>query len=635
MCGIAGIVVSSKNGLSNEQKKILEQDIHSMTDVISHRGKDSGNYFIDDNGQCFLGHRRLSIIDLSEQASQPMTSFDGRFQIIFNGEIYNYNEIAEELKSFGIKFSTQSDTEVLLQAYIKWGKDCLNKLRGMFSFAIWDSLNKKLFAARDHLGKKPFYWFCGQADFGKIFAFSSELKSFSKLSFYKKELNLDAVDEYLSFYSINSPDTFFKNIFSLEPAHFLQYCDENLITQRFWDLRDINLNDSLNFDEIKDRTKNILEESVRLRMRADVSVGAFLSGGFDSATIVGLMSNLTNLPVKTFSIGFEKEGDYINELSLAAMVAKKFGCDHRGFIVTGEQFRKAFDNFIYYIDQPSGDGVNGFLISQFASQHVKVALSGLGGDEVFLGYKYFEDLLKLKTFNNKLGFFLAYLFKYNKYFRSFAYRYNLQFLRFYGLKDKDIYLQMRSLFLNDEKNLLVNNKSILKNRYLEKASVLLDKIFDLDSLYDQLNAFSKAELSWYTPGMLLKDSDVTAMAFTLEVRVPFLDKQLVEFLLSVSGKHKTYLGQKYNKPLLVDLFEDLLPKELLNFPKHGFEMPVGFWIIKYFQKELKELENLSWLNKSYVEKLICDFKRNPKNYLRVWSLIVLNKWLQSNNFEIS
>ncbi|KKP26356.1 MAG: Asparagine synthetase [candidate division TM6 bacterium GW2011_GWE2_31_21] len=637
MCGIAGIIVDSSH--SDFQKLTIDfsSDIKLMTESISHRGMDSGNYFIDDEKGCFLGHRRLSIIDLSDVANQPMDSLDGRYKIIFNGEIYNYQQLTSELEAEGVKFVTKSDTEVLLNLYILYGKSCLKNLRGMFSFAIWDSNEKRLFAARDHLGKKPFNFIVGEKGGVKYFAFSSELKSFSNLSFYKKELNLAAVNEYLSFYSINAPDSFYKDVYALPPAHFAEFKDGNLEIGRYWDLREIQTNCDLNLHQIKTNLRDLVKESVRLRMRADVPVGAFLSGGLDSTTIVGLMSTLTDIPVKTFSIGFEKEGSYIDELSLASKVAKKFGCDHHETIISGTQFKKVFNDFIYYIDQPSGDGINGFLVSQVAAQHVKVSLSGLGGDEVFLGYRYFQDLLRLQkfdgSFNKKFISIFADLFNKNKIFRSLAYKTGFSFLRFYGLKDKDIYLQMRSIFQIDEKEKLVKNKDILKFDYLSKASNILDPIFSRSD--DFLNKFSKSELSWYTPGMLLKDSDVTAMAFTLEVRVPFLDKNLVECLLTVPSKYKIYEGQKYNKPLLANLFDGLIPAEILNFPKHGFEMPIGFWLIKHFEKELNYLQNVSFLNQEYVKKLVCDLRRNPKNYLKVWTLLVLCKWLEKQGFEIA
>ena len=431
--------------------------------------------------------------------------------------------------------------------------------------------------------------------------------------------------------------TFLENVFALMPGHFIEFKDGKLTIERYWDLQKICTEDNCDdLKRVKEQVREKLSEAVGLRMRADVPVGAFLSGGIDSATIVGLMSRMTNMPIKTFSIGFGEEGKYINELPLAKLVAQKFGCDHHELKIDGQFLKKNFDGFIKAIDQPSGDGINSYLISKVASNHVKVALSGLGGDEVFLGYRYFQDLTRLDNWKNsfsrrRLLPFLSYLFNKNRFFRSFAYRNKMEFVRFFGQRDSDLYLESRQLFSEEEKLNLVKDRKFLNFNTLEDAKALLNPIFE--SKIDELNAFSKAELCWYAPGMLLRDADATSMASTLEVRFPFLDRGLVELLLRIPSKHKIHLNQKINKPLLSSLFKDLLPEEVLKFPKHGFEMPIGFWLLEHFSKELDELENVNWLNGKCVNLLVRDLKRNPKNYLKVWSLLVLHHWLSQNGFE--
>jgi asparagine synthase (glutamine-hydrolysing) len=626
MCGITGII-NLQNKLDSS---VLKSDLYKMTDAIKHRGKDGKGYFVDGKTKCFLGHRRLSIIDLSDTGAQPMYSYDNRYVIVFNGEIYNYKELAIELEKTGVNFTSKSDSEVLLYSYIVWGKDCLNKLRGMFAFAIWDKNEEKLFAARDHLGIKPFYWFFQE----NVFAFSSELKSFFNVSFFKKELNQDAISQYLSFYSLNPPDTFVKNVYMLLPAHFIELKKGELNINQYWNLNDVKTNnDFTDLESIKKNVREKLLESVKLRMRADVDVGAFLSGGLDSSTIVALMSSMTDKKIKTFSIGFGQEGQYLNELPLAKKIAQKFGCAHSELVIDGKFFKDNFNNFIDAIDQPSGDGVNSYLVASATSQHVKVALSGLGGDEVFLGYKYFYDLVKFDSasknnFKRQFLPILSYLFNNFRLFQSVAYRSGLEFLRFYGLKDEDIYIKSRTLFSENEKIKILK----LDIGNVTQAKNFLDKIF-VNNI-DRLNNFSKADLSWYVPGMLLRDADATSMSHTLEVRFPFLDKDLISLLLTIPSKNKIYLNQKVNKPLLANLFDDLLPEEILKYPKHGFEMPVGFWLLKYFEKEINDLKNVSWLNKTYVEKLIYDLKIRPKNYLKIWTILVLNSWLVRNQFEV-
>ena len=285
MCGISGIISDE----SVDNKKVLRSEVIKMTDALKHRGNNEPKFFED--SRCFFGHQRLSIIDLSPAAAQPMPSLCGRYVIVFNGEIYNYIELASELRQHGANVSGNNDTEVLLYSYIVWGKDCLDKLRGMFSFAIWDLKKQKLFAARDHLGIKPFYWFNGNIEGKQCFAFASEIKSFLKTSFISRIVNKQALKNYLLFYSINPPNTIIKDIYSLMPGHYLEYENGNIKTSSYWSVFNLKTDQRWQgVEEIQARVRETLYESVKLRMRADVSVGAFLSGGLDSATIVGLLA---------------------------------------------------------------------------------------------------------------------------------------------------------------------------------------------------------------------------------------------------------------------------------------------------------------------------------------------------------
>jgi len=636
LCGVTGIVSNSSRYNTERNKEKWLPQLNQMIQAIQHRGKDGSGFYIDDQGICFLGHTRLSILDLRSVANQPMCSDDGRFVISFNGEIYNYKELRILLEKEGIKFRTNSDTEVLLYSYQVLGKNCLDKLRGIFAFAIWDNLTRKLFAARDHLGVKPFYWFYQKIEGEDVFLFASELKAILSNSFVDRKINLNAFYNYLSFYSINPPDSLIKNIYQLEPGNFLELDSVGLNIEKYWDLQKFKTNEELkDLSQIKTKLREKLLQTIDLQMRSDVDVGAFLSGGLDSATIVGLMSQVTDKKVHTFNISFGAEGQYIDESKLAKNVAIKFGCQHHEVKVSSKEFKDSFEDFIIAIDQPSGDGINSFFVSKFTAQHVKVALCGLGGDEVFLGYRYFQDLVKQQSYQkhflkNKFLPAFSCFYNNNRLFRSFAYRNKMNFLKFWPAQKEDFYFKSRTLFDAKEQRKLLKNAFVYEPKPWQK---FVKNIFDAEK--DSLNAFSKAELCWYTPGILLRDSDATSMASTLEVRVPFLDHELVEFLVQIPSQFKIHLNQKVNKPLLANLFDNLLPEQILTYPKRGFEMPIGFWLQDCFSKELDDLRNVRWLNRNQVDKLLSQFNKDPKQYLKVWSLIVLNSWLQEYKVEFA
>ena len=636
VCGIVGFIDFSNETERLNHRSSLVRNLEDMAQSIQHRGKDGQGFYTDQNNYCYFGHRRLSILDRSQASDQPMQSSDGRYSIIFNGEIYNYKELAQELTKAGVVFTTTGDTEVLLQGYIVWGKAVLTKLRGMFAFALWDNKLKKLFIARDHFGIKPVYWFYHEQGERKLFGFASEIKALLATSFVEKKLNKEALNHYLSYHFVRPPLTMVQDVFSLEPAHYMEFDQAGLRIEKYWDISTIHTEQQFEGSAILHQVKDALHDSVSMHLRSDIPVGAFLSGGLDSSALVALSAEQTSIPIKTFSIGFGKEGAYLDETELAKKVAQKFGCDHQKLTIDGKFLRSKFDDFIAAIDQPSGDGLNSYLVALAAGSDVRVALSGLGGDELFLGYRYFHDLSKMQRWEDsfvKRMFLpaLSYGYKQSSLMRGLAYKNKMDFLKFWPARKDNFYLRNRSLFNREEINRLLP-RSLRVDAESLGTSEALESLFMHEP--DFLNGFSKAELSWYTPGVLLRDADATGMASTLEVRFPFLDKPLVELMLSIPSSFKVQPDQKTNKPLLVGALGDLLPQELLDAPKRGFEMPVGYWLVNNFTRELRSLSATPWLATEPVNRLLEQFYKHPKSYIKVWSLIVLKQWVTHHQLEI-
>jgi asparagine synthase (glutamine-hydrolysing) len=622
MCGIAGIVTYYQNA------ERLEKELKSMTRAIAHRGNNGQGFFTSKQSYCFLAHRRLAIIDLSTAALQPMKSSDGRYTIVFNGEIYNYRELAQELyKEIGFQCTTSSDTEVLLAGYQLWGHQVVTKLRGMFAFAIWDETKQELFAARDHTGMKPFYWFYNSVEGKPVLAFASELKGLLAASFIPRTINTQAVTNFLTFGAINAPMTILQQVHSLLPGHYMYVRSSGPEIHRYWTPVTISRNDGGNAAHIQQKTAELLQESVALHMRADISVGAFLSGGIDSSVLVGLMARLSSKPIETFSIGFQ-EHSVINELPLARLVAQKFGTSHHEIMISKSEFHTALNDFTAAIDQPSTDGMNSFFVARATAQQVSVAVSGLGGDEVFLGYRYMKDLVRLwqsqkKLFASRYIPALAQWQTTNSFVRSIIYRTGNQWM-LHANKQLPVqqYASVRQLFSPTQVQDLIPALS----QAVPWIDPQLAELFTDSS--DWANDLSKAELLWYTAGTLLRDADATAMASTLEVRFPYLDPVLIEHLLSVPSSYKLTRGQEVNKPLLTNLFPDLLPDEIKQFPKHGFELPIRTWIQETCRAEIIRLQDIPWLNKTIIGELTYQFFKDPKNYHKMWSILVLVRWLE-------
>ncbi|MEO8583055.1 MAG: asparagine synthase (glutamine-hydrolyzing) [Flavitalea sp.] len=620
MCGIAGIVSFE---LKLEKKGLIEK----MTSCLDHRGPDATGFFED--RIVALGHKRLSIIDLSLGANQPMDDVTSRYKIIFNGEIYNFREIRKLLPDY--PFKTNSDTEVILAAFIKWGSACLQRLVGMYAFAIWDTELSQLFIARDRFGVKPLYYFKSE----KIFLFSSEIRSLLSSGVVPRKLNSIAVSEFLQFGSVGDTNTIIENICSLEAGMYMTVDKSGVQKKRYWTLAQKNPGiDFKNYVEVKSRVRELLDKSVARRMISDVPIGAFLSGGIDSSAIVGLMAKHSNEKINTFTVAF-KEREF-DESKYAEQVSKKFNTQHNNLLIEAKTFLNELLPALDAMDSPTGDGVNSYVVAKaIRNTGITVALSGVGGDELFAGYPLFFHYLKIMKAKP--------LWKKTKVFRNLAVvalknsasskRNRVsQFLQskeadihhFYPAFRQIISQQMLSRFTN----LPVNGISFLSKDFSDRSEII-------DAL-PLLSQISVAEYSGYTRNTLLKDMDQMSMAVSLEIREPFFDHELVEFVLQVPDAQKF---PSYPKKLLVDSLEGLIPEEIIHRKKQGFLFPWNKWmkedLVGFCDKYIRDISKREFINEkallSYWGKFL---KSDPSvRWMEIWLFIVLEYWLQKNGIE--
>ena len=626
MCGINGIYnISKLNSPLQEMEKMIAKQ--------KHRGPDASGTYV--NYCLVFGHSRLSIIDLDPSANQPFYSSDNKFVLIFNGELYNYKKIRESLP--GYPFRTNSDTEVILAAYQKWGTNCVHQFNGMFAFAIWDVEKSALFIARDRLGIKPLYVF----DNNESIVFSSEIRSLMECSLVKKKIDKDSFVDYLRYNTVHAPKTIIEGVKVLMPGHFMWVSDDEYKNEAYWDINtSINRkSDNQSYEEIKFEVKNRLTKSVKKRLMADVPFGAFLSGGIDSSAIVALMSELTDKPLKTFNISFAE--DAFSEAKYARIIANKYKTDHTEIKLTPADFLSDLPSALSAMDHPSGDGPNSFVVSKATKDAgVKMALSGLGGDELFAGYDIFPRAVSLLD-------------------KKWIYSFPIGIRRLMGkalkivkptiASDKTVetitqkYLELPFYYpinrqvLNDELISTLTGFSVLPENevYRIGLSGIDVKASGFNSPF--LSKVSYMEINTYMQNILLRDTDQMSMANSLEVRVPFLDHELVEYVYGVPDEHKFPYSPK---KLLIDSLGDLLPKEIVNRPKMGFTFPWENWM----KNELKDfcIANLTYL----VDKELLDKKQlwdmwdrfikgNQKaTWSRLWPLVVLVFWFEENEVEV-
>lgn len=626
MCGIVGVF-----SFPNNNFKVTAPLIKEMRDTMIHRGPDGAGTWVSTDGMIGLGHRRLSIIDLSESAAQPMCNQDQSLWLTFNGEIYNHTEIRRELISLGIQNwkTDHSDTEVLLKSFETWGIDCVHKLRGMFAFAVWDNRKKELWLVRDRIGVKPLYY---SLHHGRL-SFASEIKALLKDPQQKRAVNEEAFYHYLSFLTTPAPQTLFDGIKKLKPGTYLKI-DQNsqIFEKKYWDVWDQTpITSFKNEDEITEALLSELKEAVRLRKVSDVPVGIFLSGGIDSSTNAALFSEGESNPVKTFSIGYEGNYDtYQNELSYAKKMAKHVHANYFEKLLNVEDLIDFLPQMVQLQDEPIADPVcvPVYYVSKLAKDNgVTVCQVGEGADELFWGYQSWKTALKIQkmddlpvpNFLKKLG--LAGLRKLGK---NNGYKY--EWLR-RGSLDQPVFWGGAEAFHHEQKHKLLSPR-------LQKSFKNYSSWEAIKPIYDQFQskAWEKSHLNWMSyldlnlrlPELLLMRVDKMSMGVSLEGRVPFLDHKFVELAMSIPESIKTSNGVL--KHILKKSVRGVIPDELIDRKKQGFGVPVYEWFFGRLGKETHHIldkfcEETDFLSKDYVFKLIQD-KQGPQ----VWYLLNFAMW---------
>jgi len=614
MCGICGSCSTDKG------TRLSEQTVREMADSIAHRGPDGDGFFVDDN--VVLGHRRLSIIDL-HTGDQPMSSSDGSIIVVFNGEIYNYKEIRAQLIERGHVFQTQSDTEVLIHLYKEKGTDLVDDLNGMFAFAIWDPARKIFFAARDRMGEKPFYY--QPAADGSIH-FSSELKALLKPKGRTPELSTSALQDYLSYGYVPAPATIFSGIFKLAAAHRLIWNNGNITVERYWSPDASQVDTSMSEPDALAELTSLLEDSVRLRLRSDVPVGAFLSGGIDSSLIVGLASKLLDSPLQTFVIGFDEER--FDESKHAAKVANIFGTDHHEITVS-DMSLDILPQLVRQFDEPFADpsSLPTYYVTRAAGDALKVCLSGDGADELFGGYtRYFSSRFETAMRNVPLSIRRPLLGGLaNTLPMSIP---GVGFLERLSKDGADHYQQKVGLFGATERRAMIRPEQFAS---ANEESTRWRRYFT-DVRYSDQEARLRTDQETYLPEDILVKVDRNAMLNSLEVRVPFIDHRLVDFANTVPMHHKNRNGQ--GKYLLRQLLGELLPENLINRPKQGFSVPISDWFRTDYSAQLKEqllapdARIRAYLQNDYVQKLYETHQsgRRDRSH-QLWALLWLEIWL--------
>lgn len=600
MCGFVGFCDDSKN-----KKKI----IRDMADIIKHRGPDSDGYYVDNN--IALGFRRLSIIDL-DKGSQPIFNEDKDKVIVFNGEIYNYKEIREELKSKGHKFSTNTDTEVILHGYEEYKEDILNKLRGMFAFVIYDIKEKSLFGARDFYGIKPFYYYYDNENF----LFGSEIKSFLGNPNFKKELNKDMLSQYLTFQCSIGEDTFFKNTYKLLPGHYFIYKDKELEIKKYYEVK-LEPNDDKSLEEWVSGIREVIDNSVLAHKVSDVEVGSFLSSGVDSSLIAKLSS-----VDKTFTVGYDNKK--YSEIDYAKEFSDKINVSNVSKKISKEEYFKEFSNVQYYMDEPLADAsaVMLYFLSKTASKHVKVCLSGEGADEIFGGYNIYHEPYSVSWYN-KIPYFVRKCIGILVYpFRNYT---GFNFLYRRSKKIEDRYIGNAFIFEpNDAKKIV--NFNYGNKTYKDFTKSYYDKVSDLDVVtkmqYIDFNF-------WLIYDILLK-ADKMSMANSLEVRVPYLDRKVIEYASKLPSKYKI-VGNE-TKYAFRKVAKEELADKVADKKKLGFPVPIREWLKEddvYQEVKNMFLESEYFFKPKKIIKLLDDHRAGKRdNSRKIWTIYTFLVWYQ-------
>jgi len=622
MCGIAGI-------LNFEQKTASLDEIKAMTDRMAHRGPDDGSYLVE--GPIAFGHRRLSIIDLSTDANQPFTDASGRYTMVFNGEMYNYQEVKMLLGDY--PFRTSSDTEVLIAAFAKWGPLCVRYFKGMFAFAVWDRKDETLTVVRDRLGVKPLYYYYDD----KGFVFASEQRSVLASGRLAPRLDKQALTSFLSYQSFGSPLSAIENLCQLEAGSWLQVNTHKVLNKElYWNIV-VTGKKRIDPDPvaIKKEIRRLMLKSVERRLVADVPVGAFLSGGIDSSAVVGLMAEAGVSAPNTFNIRFNEPA--FDESEYANLVAKKFNTEHTSILLEPGNFLDELENALNAMDIPSADGVNTYVVSKaIRKAGITVALSGVGGDELFAGYPFFNQFTRLQ--------------KAEKFYKRGAILRNLAALFLLGSSNRKSRMrQVLTAPAPDIEYMYPVSRQILSPVLVKRLTGFHEFSMQKTTLFQELHAKSKligsfpklshvsiADYLGYTRDTLLKDTDQMSMAVSLETREPFFDHELIEYVLSVPDEIKTPV---YPKSLLVESLQPLLPDAIVHRPKKGFLFPWSEWMKKelksFCEQRLFRMAERSFINGGQLKEYWKRFLRNDPSvrWSEIWIFVVLEHWMETNGIN--
>jgi len=621
MCGISGIVDFSGSSINHDVVK-------KMTSALSHRGPDGFGYLREK--EVSFGHRRLSIIDL-ESGGQPISNEDHTVQVVFNGEIYNFIELRKELVELGHVFKTRSDTEVIVHAYEQWGIDCLNRFNGMFAFALVDLKARQVLLARDHLGIKPLYY----TKIGSQILFASELKALMMHPRFRRELDLTSLSELFTFRYVPSPKTLFAGVRKLAPGHWMTIRPNGESLGRFWQTIPHH-RQGTNEESLIAEYQDLLENAVRLQLRSDVPLGLFLSSGVDSGVLLALMSQASSHPVEAFTIDFE-DGDATNESVDAARVARRYGANHSCMRVTAADYAEYFERYMLDIEEPVGheSAPAFYFVSSLANNHVKVALSGQGADEPWAGYDRHLGV-KLSTLYSRLPIGLT------KFISSLAMRWPLPAERLkrgvtsMGERDPLMrFVKIYSFFSDEMKAELYNQatKQGLSDCQHSPVEAIRDLQRDVAHI-DPLSQMLYLDVRTNLPDDLLMVGDKTSMANSIEVRVPFLDRNLVEFIESLppSLKLKGVTGKYLHKKALLKW----LPREDVYRRKIGFANPIGQWFrtsMRPFVDDClmsRESRVAQYFDQAYIGRMLDADRNRRENYTRqIYLLTSLELWLRS------
>ena len=600
MCGIAGIVTKREN-----KKEIIE----SMSKRIEHRGPDGEGYFFE--GDVALAHRRLSIIDLST-GNQPMFNEDDSIVTVYNGEIYNYVELRDELTKAGHKFKTKSDTEVLVHGFEEWGTDLPKYLRGMFAFAIYNKNTKELFLARDNFGIKPLYYTVMDG----TFMFASEIKAFLDTPDFKKELNEDILGAYLEFSFVPTNETFFKGVYRLDAGSSLTYKDGDVTIDKYFKLDFKDKEESL--DEAVESISEVMKDSVSRHLLSDVEVGSFLSSGIDSSYIVSLAK-----PAKTYTVGYDI--DKYDEISYAKDLTEKLGIKNTSKVIKMDEYMEEFPKIMYYLDEPTSDpaAISLYFVAKLASRDVKVVLSGEGADEFFGGYNYYREEVDMK-FYNKIPYFIRHII--GKIASLFPEGYGFNFLVRRGEKLENSYIGVNRNF--SEK---MARKVLSKEYKLRGIDVTKDTYEEFKG-YSNIHKMQAIDINYWLMKDILLKADRMTMASSLEGRVPFIDKEVFKIATGLSIDKK--VTKENTKVALRMAAKEVIPTDAYKKKKLGFPVPIREWMkTPEVSGKIKEMFNKDFTSKFFkvdvINKLLDEHVAGKKdNYRKIWTIYSFLTWYE-------